>query len=292
MAQLRRLAAVALLLVGAEADFLSNLKKFEPPKITVPVLGKSPEELAMAVSQKVAKTIPTEVTSKISQAGLENAAEKVKDHASEIQNAAGGMQDAAQQKITTAVDTIKSSDVAEQAGQVAEAASQLPESLGSSVQGVEESLSAVQVIKPEELASAVREATPQAAAAVQSGSLQAADAMKLAAPQAAAALNRTGHSVADKIDGHGGVTMISPEGIPVDATEVPDAAERGWAPLSGVVLLVLTAAAGYMLVARYKGNQQRSPLLMSDEDALQGVGSARSIRNPMDGPQSAGFQQM
>lgn len=275
------LAAAALLLalpVAQAAIFLTGVKNIVPKHTAALVesipgvaQGSSPEAVAKAVSQGVAKTIPAGVADTIVSSGIKDSASDLKDSVSDgrvadsLRDTAGSLKDAAEQTL----------------------------------EHVPASVDAAQSADSDSIASALREAAPQVASAVNRTSLQVAEAVQAHIPHVIAALNKTGHQVADQLDGGKGKVEKLPQlpsgSVPTDSREAPVAANRGWAPLSGGLLLVLTMGAGYLVMQRYKGADQAAPLLLSEAlEGTSGPSSGRPAREPaiqMEPAQESLFQK-
>lgn len=248
----RCLTAAALLFslpLVQGADFLAGLKK----------VSKNPDVLAKAVSQGVAKAVPTDV------------ADKIKDGTDKIPG--GAVKDAA--------DTLK--DSAEQAIQDIES-SGVVDDLGEVVEKVPQTLDAAQSATPDEIAATLRESTPQVASALNRTSQHVAEVVGAQSPKLAAGLNKAGQKMADRLDGG---KRTEPTWLPSQEEMVAVFARARRASdwlLALVVVGVLSVAGGFAVCQRHK-NAERSasesgPALLSD--VLEGRSSSnrRPAREP------------
>mmetsp|Transcript_108032 Transcript_108032/g.344979 ORF Transcript_108032/g.344979 Transcript_108032/m.344979 type:complete len:295 (+) Transcript_108032:95-979(+) len=283
MAKLALVLLIGVAATGCSGQFLKHLNL---PKIPSPnsISVKSPAQLAEAAAKTAAKA---------AEAGRDAVAAVATNSESALEAAEAAAQQGKQaldsskpqaevaKALDAAADALKhASDhiAAANASDVTAALSNVGDSALPQGKTVADIASAAQKSTKSEVADTIREMVPQVSGAVDRTGHQVAETVQREIPRAAALVNRTGSNIA---------TAIGGPAKPVPGSELPaddeDAfGQRNLAPLAGLMLLVVTAVAAYVVAQRFKGGA-RSPMLLSD--ALDGT-----ARN--DSPQARGSMQM
>lgn len=275
---------VLALAAVADAQLFKHIKHFDPSKVKVPLAKKTPAEIV----KDVEAAVPKDLTGKIQDALNASSAETVKDAA--VDKIGEAFQDiTGKSNVSQAVDSTKSQqkELAEAMAKAGAALQRTADVIGNaSSSDVQSSLKgagsqaadssdlasvkdALGKASKQDVADELRKVTPEAAGAVDRTSQQVSEKLREASPKAVALVNRTGNKVAE---------AISPKHIP-DSEDIDpfDSAlgGRGWVGLAGVVVLLLTAGAAYLVSLRFK-RSQRSPVLLSDAlDTAQPVSGSR-----------------
>lgn len=281
-----RLAVAPLLLLTlafpeAEGDLWHDFPTLDAGTIAGAVAGHSPAELTQAIQDHAAKANPAAMAGQLKNAlngsSVEGAAGFVRN-AAERATGSGG-QDKIAHAMQVAGEALKggADTVVNTTATDVQHAIEDIHTPAMATPAIGQVAEALRKANTENIAGVLRGVTPQAAIAVNETSLHLAHTLQAHVPRAVALLNSTAHEVANVLQGRGQPgehVIISDDPEDMLPKQVP---ERSLAPLSWVLLLVLTTAAVYLLFQRYKGGGQRGAMLLSD--ALAGS-PQRSVRGP------------
>mmetsp|Transcript_146153 Transcript_146153/g.467030 ORF Transcript_146153/g.467030 Transcript_146153/m.467030 type:complete len:283 (+) Transcript_146153:102-950(+) len=249
-----KLSLVLLLGVAATGcsgqGFLKHLPKIEPPKIT------SPAQLAEAAAKQAAKVANDGQESVVAAAAAPaSAAQAGKDalDRSKPQEQVAKALEAAGDALKHASDNVAAANISD----VSSALSNVGDSATPQGEKMSDIIEAAQKSSKQEVADTIRESAPKVSGLVDQTGHKVAETVQKEVPKAAALVDRTASHIADAVGG-----PVKPAEINLPSLE-EIFGQRSFAPMLGLMFLVMTALGGYFVAKQFK-TSARSPMLLSD----------------------------
>jgi len=255
----------------ARGQLLKQLGHITPAKLTAPLASKSPAQIAEAIKDKA--TSAASKLEDLAASAPKNVSEAIDAVSPQKQNVEHALEAAgsALQKGANAVANAKKGDVQ---GKLKDSAESLTGGASSKVED------AVKSMKPDDVASALRGATPKVANTLNRTSQHIAETLKNKSPELVGKITSQGMKVADSISpGSAGSGAAGGAGA-ADGTDLTGQGvlqDKGFStPVAAIALLILAAGSGYVVFQRFKGQSQRSPVLLSEALEVVRTGPSRS----------------